>query len=236
MAGARKQVVVWGSSGQAKVAMAMFGEDGYDVACFCDIDPDVDSLVDGVPIFHRQVDFATWLSRDGGTELSFVAAIGGARGPDRLAVHSYLCDLGLRPLSLVHKSAFVDVSVALGEGSQVCAMAALSLDIRVGKQCIFNTNSTVDHECIVGDGVHVMPGATVAGLVEIGSHATIGTNATVLPRLRVGDGAFVGAGAVVTKDVPPNAVVVGVPARVMKVAAPPAIGSDPWLVIDQVSP
>ena len=45
MAGARKQVVVWGSSGQAKVAVAMLREDGLEVACFCDIDPGVQSLI-----------------------------------------------------------------------------------------------------------------------------------------------------------------------------------------------
>jgi sugar O-acyltransferase (sialic acid O-acetyltransferase NeuD family) len=229
MAGARKQVVIWGSSGQAKVAAAMLREDGHEVACFCDIDPDVQSLIEAVPIFHHEVDFAAWLRRTGGAEYSFVAAIGGARGPDRLAVQSYLSRLGLRPLSLVHKSAFVDASVVLGKGSQVCAMAALSLDVRVGDQCIFNTNATVDHECTLGDGVHVMPGATVAGLVEIGSCVTIGSNATVLPRVRVGDGAFVGAGAVVTHDVPCNTVVVGTPARPMKLASPPEIGADPWL-------
>jgi len=40
-----------------------------------------------------------------------------------------------------------------------------------------------------------------------------GANVTVLPGVSIGDGAVVGAGAVVTKDVPPHAVVVGVPAR-----------------------
>ncbi len=44
--------------------------------------------------------------------------------------------------------------------------------------------------------------------------ASVGANATILPGLRIGRGAMVGAGAVVTRDVPPNAVVVGNPARI----------------------
>ena len=44
----------------------------------------------------------------------------------------------------------------------------------------------------------------------------VGTNAVILPGVTVGKGSIVGAGAVVTKDVPPNAVVVGVPARFLR--------------------
>jgi UDP-2-acetamido-3-amino-2,3-dideoxy-glucuronate N-acetyltransferase len=45
--------------------------------------------------------------------------------------------------------------------------------------------------------------------------ASIGANATVLPGLRIGEKAMVGAGAVVTRDVPPNAIVTGNPARIV---------------------
>ncbi len=50
--------------------------------------------------------------------------------------------------------------------------------------------------------------------VTIGGRARIGANVTLLPGITVGENALVGAGAVVTKDVPPGKVVVGVPARV----------------------
>ena len=43
-----------------------------------------------------------------------------------------------------------------------------------------------------------------------------GANVTVLPGVTIGDGAIIAAGAVVTKDVPPNTIVGGVPAKVMK--------------------
>jgi acetyltransferase-like isoleucine patch superfamily enzyme len=46
--------------------------------------------------------------------------------------------------------------------------------------------------------------------------ASIGTNATILAGVTIGAGAIVGAGAVVTRDVPPYAVVVGVPARILR--------------------
>ena len=52
--------------------------------------------------------------------------------------------------------------------------------------------------------------------IVIGDRVWIGSNATVLPGITIGDGAIVAAGAVVTKDVAPNTVVAGVPARVLK--------------------
>lgn len=52
--------------------------------------------------------------------------------------------------------------------------------------------------------------------VRIGAWADIGTNAVILPGVRIGKGSIVGAGAVVTEDVPPFAVVAGVPARFLR--------------------
>ena len=50
----------------------------------------------------------------------------------------------------------------------------------------------------------------------IGNDVFIGANVTLLDGVKVGDGAVIGAGAVVTKDIPPYAVAVGVPAKVVK--------------------
>lgn len=61
----------------------------------------------------------------------------------------------------------------------------------------------------------------VAKLTTIGNDVWIGHGAFILPGVTIGDGAVVGAMAVVTKDVPPYAVVVGSPARVVKYRFPP---------------
>jgi len=52
--------------------------------------------------------------------------------------------------------------------------------------------------------------------VDIGADVWIGSGAIVMPGVTIGDGAVVGAGAVVLEDVPPNAIVVGNPAKLLK--------------------
>jgi maltose O-acetyltransferase len=72
---------------------------------------------------------------------------------------------------------------------------------------------TVDHEIASGKQ---RCGEPQAGPVTIGSGAWLGSKVVVLPGVTIGDGAVVAAGAVVTRDVPANTLVGGVPARVLR--------------------
>ena len=75
----------------------------------------------------------------------------------------------------------------------------------------------------VGDGCTIYQGVTLGGTSlshgkrhpTLGRNVTVGVNATVLGAIVLGDNAKVGGGSVVVKDVPANATVVGVPARVV---------------------
>ncbi|OUN19613.1 acetyltransferase [Flavonifractor sp. An82] len=86
--------------------------------------------------------------------------------------------------------------------------------IFIGDETLIGHNvvlATLNHAMEPEDRATMIPAP-----IHIGKRVWIGSNATVLPGVTIGDGAIVGAGAVVTKDVPGNTVVGGVPARVLR--------------------
>lgn len=100
--------------------------------------------------------------------------------------------------------------VVVFPGAQVSPAARLGFHVHVGY------NAVVAHGCTVGDFVNVCPGATLAGDVTVEDDVFIGAGAVVIHGgITIGRGAVIGAGAVVIANVPPQATVVGVPARVL---------------------
>jgi dTDP-4-amino-4,6-dideoxygalactose transaminase/acetyltransferase-like isoleucine patch superfamily enzyme len=133
---------------------------------------------------------------------------------------------------------------AIGDDTKIGAFVEIQKNASVGKRCKISSHSFICEGVVVEDNVFIghgvmfindtYPRATTAtgGLqteadwkVEptwIGRGASIGSNATILCNLRIGEGAIVGAGSVVTKDVPPYAVVAGNPARILRFIEQPA--------------
>jgi sugar O-acyltransferase (sialic acid O-acetyltransferase NeuD family) len=143
-----------------------------------------------------------------------VVAIGNAAV--RLQVMDRLAAQGFGLPVVIHPSAWVSPSAALGEGTVVFAMAAINACTVIGRGGIVNTGATVDHDCRIGDGVHVCPGAHVAGDVALGDGVWVGIGASVANGLHVGADAIIGAGAVVVSDVEDGVTVAGVPAKVIR--------------------
>lgn len=212
-----RQLILWGATGQAKVLNELASRLGWRVVLLVD-NRDLATPLTGVPLVVGREGLDAWLAdvaNHGSTRFAAAAAVGGARGADRLALMDILADRGLELPELIHPAAFVALDAQLSQGCQVLAHASVCSQASLGKGVIVNTNASVDHDCQLGDGVHIGPGARLTGEIKVGRHAFVGAGAIILPRLEIGAGAIVGAGAVVTRNVSEGAVVAGIPARPM---------------------
>ncbi|MFT3674396.1 MAG: DapH/DapD/GlmU-related protein [Chitinophagaceae bacterium] len=106
--------------------------------------------------------------------------------------------------------------------------------LNIGRNVFINFNCTfltlggivIEDNVLIGPDVKIISEghslaaaereSLVPGKVHIKQNAWIGAGATILPGICIGENAVVAAGAVVTKDVPANTVVTGIPARIIK--------------------
>ena len=116
--------------------------------------------------------------------------------------------------STISKNANIsNLYVYINNGANIFAGAHIANNVIIGIASIIYYNSIITHDCVLGDFVEISPGAILLGKCQIGDFTQIGAGAKILPNIKIGKNVIIGAGAVVTKDVPDNQVLVGVPAK-----------------------
>lgn len=116
----------------------------------------------------------------------------------------------------------------IGGGCNICDQTFIENDVVLGNRVTVKCGVQLWDGITIEDDVFIGPNATFTNdpfprskqypehfsRTIIQKNASIGANATILPGITIGQNAMIGAGAVVTKDVPPNAIVIGNPARI----------------------
>ncbi len=137
----------------------------------------------------------------------------------KMELYNYLEDnIRVEPGSVIRDN------VELAEKCVILMGAVINIGAKIGENTMIDMNAVVGARAEVGNNCHVGAGAVIAGVLEppsktpvkIGNNVLIGANSVILEGIQIGDNAIIGAGSVVTKDVLPNTVVVGNPARYLK--------------------
>lgn len=154
-------------------------------------------------------------------------------------------ELSIGENSIIRSGAIIYSNVKIGNNFRSGHNILIRENTEIGDNVLVGTNSVIDGDCKIGSNVSIQTGVYVTRYTTIEDNvflgplcvttndkymkygatlkgpiikrgAKIGSNATLLPGVVIGEGCIVGAGSVVTKDIPPYKVVVGIPARVVK--------------------
>lgn len=118
-----------------------------------------------------------------------------------------------RYATVLHPTAAVGTSCRIGAGSVLLAHADLTADVVVGRHVVVMPQVVLTHDVRVDDFATLASGVRLSGGCQVDRGAYIGTGVCVREGLTIGELAFVGMGAVVTRDVPPERLWLGSPAR-----------------------
>jgi len=135
----------------------------------------------------------------------------------------------------------------IGDHTKIGAFVEIQKNVKIGKRCKISSHTfvcegvTIEDNVFIGHGVTFIndsyPRATnsdgelqterdwVVEKTAIKRGASIGSGSTILSKVLVGENSIVGAGSVVTKDIPPNTIAAGNPARVLRTVGVKSAGA-----------
>ena len=118
-----------------------------------------------------------------------------------------------RFITIIHPTAYVASNATVGNGCLVGPFSAIGSDARVGDHVLLTWYSSLAHDSICHSFAVLSPYSTADGSAILEEGVFLGTHAVIHPMIRVGAWSKVASGSVVYRDVPPNCLALGNPAK-----------------------
>lgn len=206
--------LIIGAGTYGEVYLAYLREAGIEIVGFVDDNPDLqETFVKGMPVLGRITDLEHLKD-----ELK-VEAVYCPIGKNKLRVKflEYAKSLGYKTPCFIHSSVIMHSSVAIGEGVYILLGAKIMPYTVIDDYVMVSMNALIAHHNHLKKGTFISTGVNFGASITAHENAYIGIGATIMTGIHnLGKDCVVGAGAVVIRDVPDNAVVAGVPAKIIK--------------------
>jgi sugar O-acyltransferase (sialic acid O-acetyltransferase NeuD family) len=211
-----KKIAIYGAGGFARETAWLVqscSEESikYEVVCFIDDnEASHGTFLNGIPVISLEN------ARSQFPGAKIVTAVGAPKTRLKLVEKAVLA--GFEFETIIHPRVERSEWVEIGLGTVICAGNILTVNITLGQHVQINLDCTIGHDVKMDDYTTLAPGVHVSGWVHFGKRVYVGTGAVIINGSKdkpiiIGDDAIVGAGGCVTKSVPANTTVVGVPAK-----------------------
>ncbi len=124
----------------------------------------------------------------------------------RSRIDALLREKGAAFGSVIHPTALISSSSAIGEGAILAPYTVVTTDVQIGKHVHLNIGATIGHGAALGDFVTLSSHTDIMGDCVLGDRVFFGSGARILPKCSMAAGTRVGAGCVVMRSVRETAV------------------------------
>ena len=120
--------------------------------------------------------------------------------------------------TLIHPTALVSRFARIAPGVAINANSVVQANVEIGQDTVVSYNVSITHTSHIGCGCYIAVGSNIGAFVKIQDNVFVGQAATIVSgKVKyIGSGAIIGAGSTVIKNVAPNTVVAGNPAKKIK--------------------
>lgn len=203
-----------GAGTYGEVYMAYLKEAGYNIVAYFDNDTSLwGNIINNIPIYGNE----NLLEED-----KFKNSIEGLFCPIgnnvlRQKTLDYVSSLGYNIPNFIHSSVIIHSSVKIGKGVYILPGSIVMPYTEIKDYSMISMGVNLAHHSILDKGCFLSTGVNFGASIHAKENSYVGIGATIMTGIKtLGKNCLVGAGSVVIKDVEDNAVVAGVPAKVIK--------------------
>lgn len=204
--------VIIGAGTYGEVYLAYLQESGVEIVGFID-DAPKSEIVCGIPVIGG-IDCLPILKERYGIEAVYCPL---GNNKMRVKFLSYAKELGYQTPNYIHQSVIVSPNVKIGEGVYILLGTTIMPHTTIDNYTMISMGVHLAHHSHLEEGVFLSTGCNFGASIIAHKYAYCGISSTIMTGLHeIGENCLIGAGAVVIRDVDPNAVVAGVPAKLIK--------------------